>query len=323
MTFPVIQSVLDAAALERAVADRYALTAPPRCRLVSRGMNDIYQLVAGTQRFALKVARAGRTDPVFAYEPALVAHLARAGFAVPMPAATLDGAPFFTVDAPEGPRQVMLMRWLDGTVFTKATSEDQARQLGAWLARLHQAAATFSAAAPRRIAGAEQIKTRLPALLDMVAGDAATQAFLVRAADGLVTRAAALDARALPRGPCHGDFQYANVMLQPDRGLAVFDFSDCGEDFLVRDLAPFFWRADFDGAGDHLNPAFVAGYEAVRPLSAAERAALPLFRAARHLTLATAFATYVNRIGPVAGFDGNLRYYLSMIRLYCAEAGLA
>ena len=26
--------------------------------------------------------------------------------------------------------------------------------------------------------------------------------------------------------------------------------------------------------------------------------------------------------GPLAGFDGNLRYYLSMIRLFCAEIGI-
>ena len=80
--------------------------------------------------------------------------------------------------------------------------------------------------------------------------------------------------------------------------------------------------AHFDGVGEQLNPAFVAGYASTRPLNPAELAALPLFRAARHFVITMAMANYVNRIGPIAGFDGNLRYYLSMIRLYCAEAGI-
>jgi Ser/Thr protein kinase RdoA (MazF antagonist) len=132
----------------------------------------------------------------------------------------------------------------------------------------------------------------------------------------------ALDPRALPRGFCHGDFHYANIMTLADRSIAVLDFSDCGEDFLAADLAAFFWRADFDGVADQLNPAFIAGYDSVRPLTPAERGALPLFRAARHLGVACAFAQHVNRAGPIPGFDENLRYYLSMIRLFCAQVGI-
>ena len=322
MTFPVIQSVLDTAALAKALVAIYGPMAPVQCRLISRGMNDIYHVTAGAQRFALKVARAGRSDAEFAYEPAYVAHLDRAGFIVPTPVMTLKGAPFFTVDAPEGPRQVVLMRWLEGAVLTKTASEDQARQLGAWLARIHQAGVGYAPPMRRAVAGENKMQERLPLLLDMVGNDPPMRDFLQRAADTVRARLAALDPRLVPRGPCHGDFQYANIMIGPDRAIGVFDFSDCGEDFFARDLAAFFWRADFDGVGEQLNPAFVAGYASTRPLNPAELAALPLFRAARHFVITMAMANYVNRIGPIAGFDGNLRYYLSMIRLYCAEAGI-
>jgi Ser/Thr protein kinase RdoA (MazF antagonist) len=174
---------------------------------------------------------------------------------------------------------------------------------------------------PRRLTPEQKIRERLPQLLEMV-GDAATQEFLSRATAAVCARVAAIDPVAVPRGACHGDFQYANVMVQSDRSLAVFDFSDCGDDFLARDLAAFFWRADFDGVGEQVNGAFIAGYEAVRPMSREERGILPVFRASRHLMITTAFANYVNRIGPIPGFDGNLRYYVSMIRLFCAEAGI-
>ncbi len=320
MTFPVVQSVLDPAALEKAVTALYALQGPIRCRLVSRGMNDIYQLMAGPQRFALKVARTERTDAAFSFEPAFIAHLDHAGFTVPTPLATRQNQPFISVDAPEGPRQIMVTRWLQGTVLTKSMTEHQARQLGAWLARIHQTAAVFQAPVRRPVDNMGKLSARLPALLEMVGHDPAMAMFLTRAADMIRGHMARLDGRAVPYGICHGDFNYTNLMELADQSIAVLDFSDSGEDFLVSDIAAFFWRADVDGVGDVLNPAFVAGYEALRALTPAEKAVLPLFRAARHLGLAASFAQHVNRVGPIAGFDENRRYYLSMIRLYCAEA---
>lgn len=325
MTFPVSQSVFDADALAAEAARRYALGAGVRCRLISRGMNDIYEVRDGAQRYALKAARAGKcSDAEFGFEPAFVAYLARAGFAVPTPVPlAADGALFFTLAAPEGPRQVMMMRWLEGAPCTKAMTLDDARRLGAFLARLHEAAAGFAYPIRRSPDSERKIRERLPVLLEMVGEDRDTAAFLRRAAAAAEARIAALDQRLVPRGAIHGDFQYANVMTQADGGLAVFDFSDCGEDFVARDLATFFWRADFDGVGEKLNGAFVAGYESRRPLGPGEKAALPLFRAVRHLLITASFAHYVNRVGPIPGFDGNLRYYLSMIRLHCAQAGLA
>ncbi len=324
MTFPVLQSVLDADALGAEVARRYGLEGPVRCRLISRGMNDIYEVRNGTQRFALKAARAGKcTDAEYGYEQALVQHLGRAGFVVPTPVLLQDGAPFFSLHAPEGFRQLALMRWLNGVPCTKAMTLDDARRLGVFLARIHESSVGFKYPVARAPSSEPKIRERLPNLLEMVGDDRDMISFLQRAAMATYARVEALDHRSLPRGAVHGDFQYANIMTQADGGLAVFDFSDCGEDFMARDLASFFWRADFDGVGEKLNSAFVAGYESRRPLSPAEKAALPLFRAARHLLITASFAHYVNRIGPIPGFDGSLRYYLSMIRLHCAQAGLA
>jgi Ser/Thr protein kinase RdoA (MazF antagonist) len=323
MTFPVLQSVLDAGALAQEAAARYGLPAPMRCRLISRGMNDIYELRAGQQRYALKVARAGKSSGAeFGFEQAYAVHLARAGFAVSTPVPLKDGALFFTVEAPEGPRHIALMRWLEGVPCAKTMTLDDARRLGAHLARIHEASLGFNYPVRRSVNTEAKIRERLPVLHEMIGDDREMSAFLHRATAGVLARAEAIDSRIVPRGAVHGDFQYANIMTRADGSLAVFDFSDCGEDFLARDLASFFWRADFDGVGDKLNSPFVAGYESVRCLGPGERAALPLFRAARHLLITASFAFYVNRVGPIPGFDGNLRYYLSMIRLYCAEAGL-
>jgi Ser/Thr protein kinase RdoA (MazF antagonist) len=324
VTFPVSQSVLNADALAAEVARRFGFTGAVNCRLISRGMNDIYEVRHADQRYALKVARAGKcSDAEYGFEQALVQHLARARFVVPTPVLQKDGAAFFTLHAPEGYRQVALMRWLDGVPCAKTMTLDDARRLGYFLARIHEASAGFSYPVHRSPNSEPKIRERLPLLLAMVGDDPTMAAFLQRAAASVYARIEAIDDRIVPRGAVHGDFQYANIMTQADGGLAVFDFSDCGEDYLARDIASFFWRADFDGVGEKLNGAFVSGYEAHRPLSPGEKAALPLFRAARHLLITASFAHFVSRVGPIPGFDGNLRYYLSMIRLHCAQAGLA
>ncbi|MBM3513899.1 MAG: hypothetical protein FJX59_09305 [Alphaproteobacteria bacterium] len=317
MTFPVIQSVLDGAALAAELARRFDIAPPVKCRLISRGMNDIYEVRSAHGRHAVKVARAGKADDAaFDYEQAYAQHLADAGFTVPAPMIGRDGKGFFSVDAPEGRRQIAVMKWLDGTPLTKAMSADDARRLGAFLARLHQSVENFNPPSPRSPETERKINERLPALVEMVADDPQSAQFLRHTASDVVARITAMDRAAMPFGAIHGDFQYANVMATPGGALATFDFSDCGQDFLGRDIVTFFWRSDFDGVGDALNPAFVAGYQSIRPLTPAELAALPLFRVARHLLITASMAEFVNRIGPIPGFDGKLADYIAMIRRF-------
>ena len=47
--FPVHSSVLSAEALAEWVLPGYGLLEPCHCRLISRGMNDVYQITAGRE----------------------------------------------------------------------------------------------------------------------------------------------------------------------------------------------------------------------------------------------------------------------------------
>jgi Ser/Thr protein kinase RdoA (MazF antagonist) len=323
MTFPVIQSVLDPTALAAEIGRRYGLAGPIRCRLISRGMNDIYGVEHRGGRYAVKVSRANKcSDADLQWELGYVQALTAAGFKVATPQPCVDGSTFITLKAPEGPRQVVLMAWLKGTPLTKNLSAKVARRLGTQLARMHLATLNFRVSPPKLVAPGPKILTRLPLLLGLVRPGSEDHAFLARAAPAAVAAAEALDKAELPWGACHGDMQYANAMATPEGDLAVFDFSDCGEDFLARDLAAFYWRNDFDGVDEATNQAFLRGYETVRPLNPAEQAAQPLFRAIRHLTVSGAMAEFVDRIGPVPGFDKSLGQYVAMIRAHCAEAGI-
>ena len=97
------------------------------------------------------------------------------------------------------------------------------------------------------------------------------------------------DHAALPRGPIHADLFRDNVMFDTADGVPVlggfFDFYFAGVDAWVFDLAVCLndWCID-PVCGLHHAPrttAFIAAYNAVRPLAGVERALLPaMLRAA-------------------------------------------
>lgn len=323
MTFPVSQSVLDADALAAELVRRYGLKGDVRCLLLSRGMNDIYRIEHAGDPYALKVARSGKSsDDEFAYEQAYVQHLASQGIEVPGPIALSDGSLFFAVDAPEGKRQIVMMRWLDGTPFDHTVDVKDAHRMGTFLAQIHQASASFTTSHKKTVRSEPKLVERMPYLLDMVRDQPNDHAYFERAAAATLEYMASLNSTTVPLGACHGDLQCANVMQLKNGGLAVFDFSDCGDDPLAKDIAAFYWRNDFEGRPESINQSFVSGYDSVRRLSKEEKASQPVFRLLRHLIITATMAQYVNRIGPVRGFDKNIGFYVDMIRRYGTEAGV-
>ena len=323
MTFPVIHSTLDPTALTAEIERRYALPAPVRCRLISRANNDFYEVRASEARYALRVAKADFWPAgAYNYELDLTAHLATAGCRVPVPIPARDGTRLFTLEAPEGIRTVTLASWLDGKSYTKSLNIDDARDLGGVLAALHRAGAGFASAHARPISNATHIAQHMPALADMLAGQSADRAFYIAAGEAVRASYAAIDPAKVPAGPVHGDFQFANVLKDGEGRIGALDFDTCGEGFLAEDIFTFVWRADMEIGDPRVVEAFLAGYNAVRPLSAGEAPCLPLFRAARDLVMCTAYAILINRVGPVSGFEGDFAAFTAQARRHLKEAGL-
>lgn len=150
------------------------------------------------------------------------------------------------------------------------------RAMGALLARLHLALkdhplTRHHAHGPDWWAGvAARWRPRLPS---------AEQGLL----DDVLARHAALSGQELPIGLIHGDLFRDNTLFEGDHVSAVLDFSECGRDHWLLDIA--ITGNDFcrQWPGAEPDPerwtAFLAGYGEVRPLLAAEEKALPVFRA--------------------------------------------
>lgn len=263
-----------------------------------------------------------RTAAQLAVEHAFAGHLRVRGQPVPAVLRTDRGASTLTrggrvyevhAAAPGVDAYREAMSW------TPFASLGHARAAGAALARLHRAAADFRRpprppavltsscaviTAPDPVAAVARLAARRPALARYLAGRNWPDD-LARHHLPVIRRAAPLLA-ALPPQWGHGDWHPSNLTWTgagPDAGVAaVIDLGLANRTSAVHDLATALERcvvswlelpgtgraeADLGAAG-----ALLAGYQAVRPLSPAERPALPAVLPVCHLEYALSEVEY-------------------------------
>lgn len=203
----------------------------------------------------------------------LMAHLARAGVEAPAPEPDRTGALFSMLNG----RPAGLVARIDGVAVAHPDLA-HCEAVGASLARLHRASQSYRARLTNR---------RGPAWWRQAAR--AVQPYLAPEQRELL--AAELKFQTgygkgkLPKGAIHGDLFCDNVLFAGHRVAGIIDFGFAATDFLAYDLAITAndWCV-IDDAGTldrHRCEALVRAYEAVRPLTADERAQWPtLLRAA-------------------------------------------
>ena len=201
----------------------------------------------------------------------LLDHLSDKGVPVPRTIHDRDGAASRTIRS----KTVALIEFLPGVSVDQPTPQ-QARAVGTALAQMHLAADDF----PMRRANTLGLDTNLAALL---ACGAQALHDIDPALPEVLDRGADLAARwpsDLPRAVCHTDLFPDNVLMLGPKVSALIDFYFAAEDAMAYDLAVTHAAWSFDRTGTHFHrpvgQALVEGYEAVRPLSEAERDALPV-----------------------------------------------
>lgn len=201
----------------------------------------------------------------------LMKHLAGKGIAVPDPAATAKGEILHRV---QGKPAAVVNKLRGKSELKPAPSHCHA--VGDMLARMHLAGRDFGMSQPN-LRGLPWWNETVPVVLPYLS---AAQADLIRSELAYQNHVAASPAyAALPRGPIHADLFRDNVMFDGDELTGFFDFYFAGCDSFLFDIAVCLndWCVehsadDNDGAHDDARAqAFLAAYQAVRPLSAAER----------------------------------------------------
>jgi homoserine kinase type II len=252
------------------IAD-YAIGEVISCKGIAEGVeNSNFLLRTETGTFILTLYEK-RVDPGdLPFFIALMEHLAAQGIACPTPVKGRDGVALRRLCG----RPAAVVSFLDG-MWPRRIHPFHCAGLGAALARLHLAGASFALRRPNNLSVAGW-KSLFEACRD--------RAHEVRAglADELADELASLERdwpKQLPSGIIHADLFPDNVFFRGEQVSGLIDFYFACTDFLAYDLAICLnaWCFENDGSFNVTKArAMLASYRALRPLSPAEFAALPL-----------------------------------------------
>jgi homoserine kinase type II len=247
-------------------------------------VREIRAIAAGTinSNFELETERGawfvrineGKSEADVAWEAQLVSALAAAGVATPPPLVARDGRPYAPLAG--GDKWVSAFAWCPGHHLASSdVTPGAAAAFGAELARLHVAGLALPEAWRR---GSIYDHAHL---VDRYQGFAASRdPALARAiaaiGSGLAAAEAAAETRArASHGMIHGDLFRDNVLWDAGRVVAILDFEQASGGSLAYDLAVCINDWCWDGAfRREVAAALIAGYQGVRPLTAADRDAL-------------------------------------------------
>ncbi len=249
----------------------FDLGAPVAFKGIAEGVeNSNFLLETDTGRFILTVYEKRVREEELPFFLGLMLWLAQHGYPCATPMADRSGQMLKRVRG----KPCAIVSFLPG-LSVRRPSVAHCREAGEGLARLHLAVQGFSGArandlgqaawAPmfQGLAGdAEKLK---PGLAKVIAAD--------------LEHLAKAWPRNLPGGVIHADYFPDNVFFQGGRFAGTIDFYFACDDALAYDIAIALnaWCFEPDGSFNITAArAMVAGYEAHRPLTPAERAALPI-----------------------------------------------
>lgn len=288
-------TALDPAQLAE-IGARYRIGSPLTTSVIAAGtINSNFSVQTEQGRFFLRVNE-GKTLEDVAWEAQLLDWLARHGFPTPAPLLSDEGAGYLSLQG----KLLTLFPWCSGHhLVAGEVTPAHAALLGKSLAQLHR----LGALAPptwRRTSIYDQIhlQQRFESIL------ARREPALERAISALSqameqAEAAAPLRRASSETLIHGDLFRDNVLWDGARLVAILDFEQASRGTIAYDLAvclnDWCWNR---APRPKLVAALLAGYVSERPLSAADRAALPVEvrAAAMRFTITRLTDVYLARV---------------------------
>jgi homoserine kinase type II len=241
------------------------------CKGIAEGVeNSNYLLRTESANYILTLYER-RVDPAdLPFFIGLMEHLAAAGIACPTPLHGRDGIALRRLCG----RPAAIVTFLDG-MWPRSIHPHHCAGLGEALARLHLAGSTFPRSRPNNlsVAGWHGLFEACRDRADTVRPGLAAE---------LASDLAALEAAwpdDLPRGVIHADLFPDNVFFHGRKLSGLIDFYFACTDFLAYDLAICLnaWCFETDGGFNVTKARLMCdAYRVVRPLAAAELAALPL-----------------------------------------------
>lgn len=302
------------------LAEAFGLGALREFRAIAAGtINSNFELTTDSGRYFLRVNE-GKAEVDVAWESRLVAALAEKGVTTLAPLVARDNRPYAPLHAATT-KWVSVFPWRAGNhLAADAVTPAHAHTFGAALAELHRAGLELPASWRRgSIYDHDHLVTRYGRFA-RIDDPVLAHAKHVLADELAIARAAAPIRRAATHGIIHGDLFRDNVLWDGDRITAILDFEQASGGSLAYDVAVCI--NDWCWTGEpriDLAHALIAGYQSVRPLTAADRDALPIEirAAATRFTITRITDVYLAR---VSNPDKDFRAFLARVEAWRGPA---
>ena len=232
--------------------------------------NSNFRLATTAGVFALTLFEKRVNPDDLPFYLGLMEHLAENGAPVPRPRRRKSGALVGVLNS----RAAAIVDWLPGQWLRGPTPGDQIKA-GAALSNLHRAAEGFRLARPNAL-GPEGWRRLVERCAWRATGDDAQMLAALAAETAWLTERWP---DTLPGGAIHAAYFPDNVLFEGGEvtGVIAHYFACTAAKAYALAIALCAWGFDAQGAPDEAAlRAFQSGYERERPLSAAEREALPL-----------------------------------------------
>ena len=259
----------------------YEMGVGTAARFVQRGNLDaeIYEITEGNMRRIFRVYGPywNLRAPQAHYELALLRHLKSRYIGVAAPVVRRNGETLSQIETTDGERFAALFEYADGHSLWPLDGAHSAAY-GAALARLHLASDDFvSDFLCNRYDAQALIDAPIAQITPFLDADDADA--LRGIGEQIRARLAGLTETPDEWGPIHADIHQGNVHWDSSGAPRLFDFAVCGIGWRIYDITGMLWPlrdATIDTPGmREMCDQYLAGYESIRPLTDAERVALP------------------------------------------------
>ena len=232
--------------------------------------DKISQNSSGGDRYVLRIYRHNKHDrAVIQSELIWLTSLLRdTDITVPQPILNQQNSLFTTVTVPEipEPRYCVLFKWLPGRFVKTKVSNNQIKQIGRFLARLHHYSQHFRPPKDfkRPVWNEDGLLGKFPFSLPVESStlSQSDRKLLNLAALEIRERLKELDQNPQSFGLIHGDLHLGNCKFYRGK-IQVFDFDDCGWGYYIYDLAVTLYYLRRHDNFDALQTSLVEGYQAV------------------------------------------------------------
>lgn len=278
LTFPVTESTASAAHLASFLQESYNLSPNTTCNLLRTGMNHLYRVEDGDERFVFRLySFQWRTKKEITEEVRLLAYLKQNSLPVSYPILGKGGEVIQEINMPEGVRYGVLFSFAEGKKNPRLPME-VCYNVGSTMARMHELTRDFPF---ERVA--YNAKTLLQDSFKKTSRffgiTSEEMCFIARLGDHLLEQYAAINASEVSFGVVHLDIWFDNLHITESNSITLFDFDFAGVGYQSNDIAYFLMQLfnTHPNEEEYLPKAeqFLKGYESIRKITKEEKRLLP------------------------------------------------